>query len=642
MGKRFIFLIIVYYTSAFLLLAQNVFNDTITIDEVVVSGYKPPLKDRSIIPMQTLTHKELENIAGQSLADAVKNFTGVFIKDYGGIGGLKTVMVRSLGSNHTAVFMDGVQFSDASTGQVDLGKISLDQTEEVNLIIGQPINTLQPARYFASASVININSFTSPKQQPLSVKAQFKKGSFGLFNANISLQNKISHTFTDLFCHYTHANGNYPFLLQYGSNNYSTERRSNSDINALNIQANTLINLPNKAHVSIKLYYYSSERGLPGAVIYYNPFAQQRLWNEDFFTNVQYQSRIDKKITYLTNIKFSQNFLKYFDPAYLNTDGKLENTYLQREYYVSQAINIKIRDSLQFSIATDCFMNSLNTNLYEHPTPTRYSSLTAASLLFTKARWEAFGNILNTYVHEKTLRGEPAPDRWVITPTFSTGYLLFKNPNLKIRFLYKNIFRLPTFNDLYFTLIGNNQLKPEYAHQYNLGFTLYSLSIPMINYLSFKAEGFYNKVTDKIIAIPTKNLFVWSMRNIGKVDIKGLELQGFVQFSMFKNIKNSLSINYTYQEALDVTNPLSASYKQQIPYLPFETLSSMITINYKKLTLNYNVLYNGYRYFLEENVYENMLPGWWVSDVSLSYYQSLKKIVFKIKGEVSNLFNRQY
>ena len=47
--------------------------------------------------------------SGQPLvADAVRQFTGVQLKDYGGAGGLKTVNVRSLGSEHVGVFIGGI------------------------------------------------------------------------------------------------------------------------------------------------------------------------------------------------------------------------------------------------------------------------------------------------------------------------------------------------------------------------------------------------------------------------------------------------------------------------------------------------------------------------------------------------------
>lgn len=76
-------------------------------------------------PVQILSGKELEKLNVYSVADALRYFSGVQIKDYGGIGGLKTVNIRSMGSHHVGVFYDGIELGNAQNGVVDLGRFSL-------------------------------------------------------------------------------------------------------------------------------------------------------------------------------------------------------------------------------------------------------------------------------------------------------------------------------------------------------------------------------------------------------------------------------------------------------------------------------------------------------------------------------------
>ena len=116
---------------------------TSTIDEVTVMA---PRVRRDIIPVQQLGGKALQQLAVHSVADAVRYFAGVQIKDYGGIGGLKTVNVRSLGTNHTGVFYDGVQLGNAQNGQIDLGRFSLDNMEALQLYNGQKSTIHQTAK----------------------------------------------------------------------------------------------------------------------------------------------------------------------------------------------------------------------------------------------------------------------------------------------------------------------------------------------------------------------------------------------------------------------------------------------------------------------------------------------------------------
>lgn len=82
-----------------------------------------------------------------SVADAIRYFSGVQIKDYGGIGGLKTVNIRSMGTNHVGVFYDGIQLGNAQNGTIDLGRFSLDNMEAITLYNGQKSSIFQRQRF---------------------------------------------------------------------------------------------------------------------------------------------------------------------------------------------------------------------------------------------------------------------------------------------------------------------------------------------------------------------------------------------------------------------------------------------------------------------------------------------------------------
>lgn len=128
----------------------------------------------------------------------MRYFSGVQLKDYGGIGGLKTINVRSLGSAHTAVFYDGMTVGNAQNGQVDLGKYSLDNIEAIELYNGQKSTIFQPARgFFASNTLFlktKIPDFSSGKNTKIRVGV--KTGSFGLFNPSFLYQQKLSSRFS--------------------------------------------------------------------------------------------------------------------------------------------------------------------------------------------------------------------------------------------------------------------------------------------------------------------------------------------------------------------------------------------------------------------------------------------------------------
>ena len=87
---------------------QKLNTDSIyAIPEIIISNPYQTRELRSATPTQLFTKEQLQNMQALQLSDAVKHFAGVTVKDYGGIGGLKTVSIRSLGAEHTAIGYDG-------------------------------------------------------------------------------------------------------------------------------------------------------------------------------------------------------------------------------------------------------------------------------------------------------------------------------------------------------------------------------------------------------------------------------------------------------------------------------------------------------------------------------------------------------
>ena len=151
------------FLCAVSLSAQEVVRDTITgkvhqIEKVTVTARRLPNKVTSSVPIQTLSQQDISQLGIQNMADAVRRFAGANVKDYGGIGGLKTVSVRNMGAAHTAVSYDGVVVSNCQAGQIDIGRFSLDNVSVLSLNIGQPEDLLQSARMYASAGVLSIET----------------------------------------------------------------------------------------------------------------------------------------------------------------------------------------------------------------------------------------------------------------------------------------------------------------------------------------------------------------------------------------------------------------------------------------------------------------------------------------------------
>lgn len=622
---------------------------TYSIPEIVVVEKFQNSEIRSTMPLQILSAKKLENLNVLQLSDAIKYFAGVNVKDYGGIGGLKTVSVRSLGAEHTAVSYDGIMLTDYQTGQIDLGRFSLDNVDMVSLNNGQSDNIFLPARSFASSSVLNIRTLPPRFEEEKSIhgKITCKVGSFGLINPSLFIRQQMSRKISAVFSgEWLTAEGEYPYLLIYGTqtgDSSSIETRKNTDVETLRLEGTIFANFFHRGSGYLKTYFYESERGLPGAVIYYmnENTNHQRSKDQTFFTQAHYESSFSSLLSFQANTKYQNGYLHYVDPNYNNSGGKIDNTYSQQEFYFSVSFLYKAFENLSFSASTDYSLNTLNANLPEFAFPKRNTVLMVLNAKYVSNQFLATAGGLQTFVNEKVKFGSSPNDRKHFSPFFSLSVKPFEQYDFRIRSFYKNVFRMPTFNDLYYSYVGNRNLEPENAQQFNAGIT-WSFSSENISLLSVTLDAFHNAIRDKIVAFPNKDIFNWTMKNCGKVSINGLDVAMESGISITRNIGLVFGGSYTYQQALNVTDPNAEDYLHQIPYTPRISGSGKAALEMPWVNLSYSFIWSGHRYTLFQNYASNRLPGY--ADHNLSLSRSFKKSSYScfFKLEINNFLDKNY
>ncbi|SHI42567.1 Outer membrane cobalamin receptor protein [Arenibacter nanhaiticus] len=614
------------------------------LGEVIVTATKVKFSLASPMPVQILSGKKLEKLNSLSVADAIRYFSGVQLKDYGGIGGIKTINVRSLGSAHTAVFYDGMSVGNAQNGQVDLGKFSLDNIESIELYNGQKSTIFQPARGFFSSNTLFLRTkapqFSKDKNYRL--KPAFKTGSFGLVNPSLLYQQKLSPALSlSASAERVEAHGRYKYNYRKEGGYDTTAVRQNGDITSLRTEMTLHVKLRRTGQASIKTYLYDSERGLPGAIVANRYHHVQRQWDRNFFIHASLHNSFSKKHNLLANIKFSNDYNRYLDPDYKTNEGALDNKYYQNELYTSLVNQYSLRPWWDVSLATDFSLNTLSANLYRFPYPSRYSYLGALS---SHMRWEGMdlqANLLAGYIKEDVKHYQQGDNQSVLSPVISVSAQPFKYKAFRVRAFYKESFRMPTFNDLYYTFIGNSSLRPEVTTQYDVGATWTIEPGGVLQSASVQTDIYYNKVKDKIVAMPSSNLFRWTMLNLGEVDIKGLEAKTDLGFKLSTKLLLDLGLNYTYQKAIDIT-PNGSTYGHQIPYAPEHSATLTSSVLWKNWQMNYSFIYTGERYSQKANIPVNYVQPWYTSDIALNWEGTLVRIPVKIGAEVNNFFNQYY
>ena len=239
----------------------------------------------------------------------LRRFTGVQVKDYGGIGGLKTVNVRSLGSEHVGIFLDGIQIDNAQNMQVDVGRFSTDGIGTVALFFGQKSRRLQTAKEYASGAAVHLDSARPSHEDGSGGRVRLRGGSFGTVNPSVLWDKALCRELTlRTGAEFIGSNGRYRY--PYFD---TTLVRENGDIRSLRLEA-TLFGHFRHGEGMLRVYSYGSERGFPGPVIRRAagfPFSAERQSDQDFFVQGGYE--LDWTPRYATALKFkyANDYLHY-------------------------------------------------------------------------------------------------------------------------------------------------------------------------------------------------------------------------------------------------------------------------------------------------------------------------------------------
>ncbi len=633
-------------------LAQNKLDSVQHVREIVVVS-RPAM--REVVPSQKLNGEQLERLNTLSVADALRYFSGIQLKDYGGVGGIKTVNIRSMGTHHLGISYDGVQLGNAQNGQIDLGQFSLDNVEEITLYNGQKSAIFQPASDFGNAGSIYIRtkepSFSRKENTNLRFKAQY--GSSDMFRTSVLWEQRLSRQVSSsVSAGFLTASGKYKFRYERRYPNGetawdTTAVRQNGDIHAERLEANFFGRLY-QGGWQAKAYVYNSARGIPGAIV--NNVWRRGERQQDL--NTFFQVSFDKNIGEGFSTRWLAKYA-YYNTHYENRDTTqlpVDNRYKQQEFYLSTANVLELLPNWSASLSYDLKWNKLDADTWNFAYPTRISNLVSLATAIDYKHLKAQASVLATFISDRYQRRQMSNEEFLIshslfklTPAFFVNIYPFRGTFFSLRAYVKQSFRMPTFNDLYYTDMGNANLVPESALQYDAGFALNKhFQSGFIRHAEMHFDAYYNTVRDKIVAYPKGQQFRWTMLNLGKVHIKGIDVEAEADCWLSGDISATIRAQYTYQDARDVTDPADSYYSHQIPYIPWHSGSAILGLNWKRWSLNYSFIYAGERYDEQENILYNHMEPWYTSDLSLRYWFMVNSLRFTAQAEVNNLLDQQY
>lgn len=575
-----------------------------------------------------LDQKRIENKLATDVGQLLILFPGMQLKSYGGVGGMKTASFRSLGAGHTSVVLDYQTLSTTQGGATDLGLIPSDFVLSIDLVQQASTSPLLPIHSKLAGSILSIQTKhldQSERKEQFSIG--FQTGSFGLYEGLIFTAKKWKKWSISASGKGRRIEGTYPFSYKNGTTLIKTQRE-NSDVSDV-YGTFTAQYAPSNKHtfyVQTNVNYY--DKGLPGAVIFYNETADQRLNGNQFDGNLRHLFQT-KRFQWHTTCSYQQQYLRYLDSSYLNAAGFLDNRFFSQQWEAQSQVRITIARRAQLLFGSSIRNEQLTAaSLTQDP-----NRITSESLIgFSYSRFGKLSAQLGFMaVNENTRQ----TFQWLPSADWSYSF----NNKLLLGFSLRHSMRLPTFSELYYQQIGNNQLQPEQA---NLASLRLSRNFQTKHWSAQTLlQPYFAHVTNKIIAIPTKNLFIWSILNIGKTAAYGTECTEQIRYSLPKGMLG-LNINYTFQYAIDITDKNTETYRHIISYSPLHSGSAELSYTKGNWSIFSLLTYQGQRYALNENIDANLLDAFWLLDLGASMRWKWKKNTFSTRLNINNVTNNYY
>ena len=188
-------------------------------------------------------------------------------------------------------------------------------------------------------------------------------------------------------------------------------------------------------------------------------------------------------------------------------------------------------------------------------------------------------------------------------------------------------FRIPTYNDLYYTGLGNPDLKPETSYQAEVGNNF------KIKNASISVTGYYNKVSDLLRFVPgTDGIF--RPENTNRVEIYGLEsVLSFKQHIAAHQFNLSATYAYTVSK--------NEETGKQLIYVPYHKFTSSLGYAFKDVSAYYQYLNNGEVFTTSDNTSAEILNSYMVANLGVEYAFGRQKNV-KLGAQALNIWDEAY
>ena len=610
-------------------------------------------------PVERMKSEEIRTLGYADPGEALRAFSGISLRDYGGAGGLRTVSVRGFGAQHTQVSVDGIQLSDLQSGMADLAHNNFVKGYNIKVSIAGNEDIFKSASQMVAAGCVEMESVDpSFEKRPFSLGGMLRYGSFNTLGAQVFYDQRLTRrksqgekpgssrgekqegsrgVVISAGLDYLGSDGDYPYRM---SGDDELRRRAGSGVQRLSPEFGLKAELGAGA-LRAKVLADFAERGLPGAAVLHTEKATEHLSERHCAAAISFIGNDWGRWRLRSNLSWDYKHSHWSDSSAIYQTPAHQD-YRQNMIMLSATALFDAGRGVNIAFAEDLGVGHLVTSLPDCPFPTRLSSLSAISASYRRGIFSASSTLAASVIKDFVRKGDEPALKLHISPSFSAALRLPKG--FRLRASLRDGYRAPSFNELYWTGIGSRELLSEKALQCNLGFNwAYTSSSESALNLYAGIDAYCTLVRDKIVASPS--LFIWSMHNIGRALMAGCEVNGggsWHPFAARREICFSLHCNYAWQYAIDISERDAANYGDQIRYIPRNSGSGHFSIETPWFRASYKLIAVGQRWFQDQNTPRSRLEPYWDHGISVGHAFHIRGLLLDLSFDALNLGGRNY
>ncbi|MFQ5823761.1 MAG: TonB-dependent receptor domain-containing protein [bacterium] len=595
--------------------------EAVKFGEVLITATRDnALRTEVAVATEIITRSEIEQTGAQNIGEVLENATGLFVKNYGHIGSLKTASIRGASENQVLILLDGQRLNLAQGIAPDLGDIPLHAIERIEVIRGG-----HSALYGTDAvgGVINLITRSFSGKKVVTGRITSTLASFGTRTVEANFGQKLGAIDYLLSHNYTESNGDFKFKNRQGK----TIDRTNNHLKWNDTFLKIRYSLNPSALMSGFVQIHDADRGVPGPLSFPSEKAVQK--DKSWKYNFRFQQHFASTVSFQAQAflyKFKQNFN---DPLAFSP---IQSQHKNDVYGLSLQSNWQLSSLNEVTGGYEFRQDKINSTDVSSQKRTIHSIFLQDQIkLPMQSIWS------NSQIRlVPAFRLDKYSDVDVqLSPKMGFLFSYFTNFQMVLRGNWGRSYRVPSFNDLYWPAgtytAGNPNLVSETGSGYDVGFLL---NFRKAGYWGLEVN-YFNTNFDNLIIWGQSKDGIWSPQNVQKANITGIETK--LSFQGFGELIN-FEANYNYLDAIDLSDDEVLKGNQLI-FRPKHKVDLNLNFGFKQFEFNGVYRFVDKRFTTADNL--TSLEAYSITDIGASWKKLLIGGSLKFQAEVRNVFNKQ-